>query len=161
MGEIKFRQYTPVWMNGDYLVHVDEKKFHCKQFNRNPCPANLELKKDAIDRPNAPWQSLQRSYFQETQRNCQGNMKEMVETIKKFWPHLNKSNISPSSPDISESELLANQFNNFFTSVGTDLAAKIPTQYWPCNHYTLATCFWIRTYHSWIYCWDHQRPIPD
>ena len=47
-------------------------------------------------------------------------MKEMWKTIKKFWPYLNKSNISPAAQ-----EALSNHFNAFFTSVGPDLASKI------------------------------------
>ncbi len=124
--EINFRQYAPAWMSGDYLAHVDEKKYHCKEFNRNPTQENLTLKMEAIARTNALRQSLQRSYFQETLRNCKGNMKEMWRTIKKFWPYLNKSSTSPKSETPEELSAIANSFNDFFVNVGPSQAAQIP-----------------------------------
>ena len=53
-------------------------------------------------------------------------MKEMWRTIKKFWPYLKKSNITPSSPTNKSTLDLANYFNDFFVNVGSTLAAQIP-----------------------------------
>ena len=126
LREINFRQHAPALMSGDYLAHVDEKKFLCKQFNRNPSMHNLTLKMEAIPRTNALHLSLQQSYFQETLRNCRGNMKEMWRTIKKFWPYLNKSTTAPKTNTKDELNDIANTFNDFFVNVGLSLAAQIP-----------------------------------
>ncbi len=124
--EINFRQHAPAWMSGDYLAHVDEKKFVCKEFNRNPTQGNLTRKNDAISCTNALRLSLQRYYFQDILRNCNGNMKEMWHTIKKFWPYLNKTSISPKSKSKEETMEIVNSFNDFFVNVGPSLAAQIP-----------------------------------
>ncbi len=74
---INMKSNAPAWLNGDYLAHRDEKKYHCKNFNRNPTPENKILKDDAISRTNELRTSLQWSYFQDAVSNYPGDMKNM------------------------------------------------------------------------------------
>ena len=53
-------------------------------------------------------------------------MKKTWNTIKKFWPYLKKTtNTAGLKHDVNETDM-AEQFNDFFSSVGQNLADKIP-----------------------------------
>ena len=128
MHTVNFRSNAPAWLTYDYLAHTDEREFLSKLFKLDPTEANKLAKLDSIYRTNDLKQSLQRSYFRDAIAKHSGNMKETWREIKRFWPHLNKSNVRPTLVNDSESnEDLATRFNTFFTNVGSDLQLNIPT----------------------------------
>ncbi len=127
MRTITMKDHAPAWVTNDYLAHRDERKHHCKTFNKHPTPENKLLKDKSINRCNELRLSLQRSYFQEAIRRNPGNMKKIWQEIKKFWPHLNKSSIKPvDHSGTATNEDLANLFNDFFSSIGMNLQERIP-----------------------------------
>ncbi len=119
MRTITLKDHAPAWITNDYLAHRDERKYDCKNFNKNKTEENKVLKDEAIKRCNDLKASLQRSYFQEAITKHAGDMKAMWREIKKFWPHLNKSSVRPRrSPEMSDDQELANLFNDFFAMWG-------------------------------------------
>ncbi len=62
---INVKESAPAWMSGDYLAHVDERKFLSKCYRKSPTDLNLQLKTESINRTKTLAESLQRSFFQE------------------------------------------------------------------------------------------------
>ena len=65
INQLKIWEFAPDWLNTDYLGHVDEREFWCKQFDQNPSILNLHRKEEAIERTKQLKDELQRSYFNE------------------------------------------------------------------------------------------------
>ncbi len=63
MRTITMEDHALAWIMNDYLVHPDERKYHCKNFNKCQTPVNKLLRNEAIQCCNDFKTSLQRSYF--------------------------------------------------------------------------------------------------
>ena len=117
MHTVNYRSNAPAWLTYDYLAHTDEREYLSNQFKQIPSEENRLGKQDAINRTNDLKQSLQRSYFRDSIAKHSGNMKETWRDIKRFWPHLNKSNVKPTSLENESNENIAARFNTFFSNV--------------------------------------------
>ena len=126
MREINVKENPPAWVNGNYLAHVDERKYLAKVYKKQPTAGSLENKIDWVQRTYQLHLSLQHSFFREAIERHKGDMKRTWQTIKCFWPYLNKGCAAANSnAGLSASEK-ANLFNDHFTTVGQKLASTIP-----------------------------------
>ncbi len=104
---------------------MDEKRHACKEYDKNRSPANFERKREAIRHTNSLRTHLQQSFIRDSIARNKGDAKKTWQTIKKFWPYLNKQSTNIGKQD-SDNVELANSFNEFFANVGHNLANDIP-----------------------------------
>ncbi len=114
---INLKENAPAWMTGDYLAHVDERKFLSNRCRKSPTSENFKLKDESVQRTKNLSESLQCSFFQETLQNHAGDMKKTWQTIKRFWPYLNKKE-SPFTGNEADMKMTADTFNHFFSLWG-------------------------------------------
>ena len=61
-------------------------------------------------------------------------MKELIGKTRKTGPHL-KGKLLINEQEVSGKEEMANEFNSFFTNIGTELAKNIPNASRPFESY--------------------------
>ncbi len=115
---INVKEGAPAWVTGDYLSHVDERKQATKTCKKSPTPENIVRKVEAVQRTFALKNSLQRSFFQESLTRHRGDMKRTWDTIKKFWPYLNKKGSSIPTRAGENMKEKAEKLNKHFETPG-------------------------------------------
>ena len=123
--QLKLREFAPKWLNTEYLSLVDAREYWCKKFKKNPTEFNLYQKNKAINDCKVLKIELQQNYFKDKIEQHKHDSKKLWKTLKEIWPTKQRScNIRQIN---GKSGLLdmANELNQFFSTVGSTLAEKI------------------------------------
>ena len=121
------------WLSTCRLKSIKRKNLLYKKYLKSPTPFNESSYKKYRNRLNHSLRLAKRSYYE-------AKLKSLTANIKGTWNILNQvinrtkrpdklpsTLVDSNNQDISDPRLIANQFCNFFTTLGPSLARKIPT----------------------------------
>ncbi len=122
----KLWDHGPAWLNYDILSHIDERKYHSRNFNQCPCHEHLVLKIESKIRKDNLKTQVQHTYIIGSLNKCGTNAKKKWQLIREFWPSSKKSTKIEQIGEATDDEGKANTINEFFPNIGKKLAADIP-----------------------------------
>ena len=118
----------PEWINSDYIKLSKDRDYLFSKTQKTKDPEDWTAAKSLRNRVNNLGRSLKRDYCTKAISDNINDSKKLWSTIKKLIPKQKVSvkNVYNSSNDgfTANDKETANQFNNFFTSIGNSLASK-------------------------------------
>ena len=102
-----------------------------RRFLRNPCAENEAIYKKYKDKLNNSLRTAKRLYYESKLEHLKSNIKGTWMLLNEILNRKKRKTSLPSifktnSREFSDTKEIANQFCNFFTNIGPNLARKIP-----------------------------------
>ena len=124
--DLKMRDHAPAWIDGDMLAHINEREFWSRKHDKNPTEYHLEQKLLSKQRTIHLRHSLQSNHFDDSLEKCGKDSKKKWKLIKDYWPFLKKSTRITKIAECTDNIGKATKINEFFATIGDNLAQKIP-----------------------------------
>ncbi len=126
-GTIRVRGRLPAWVNDDYLSITDARDKAKKTFNRSKLPLDNYVYKTLRNSANTLANNLKKSYIADAIDSSKNNVKKLWKTLRLLIPSKKKQ----QDPNIeingsTDPETIAEDFNEIFCNVGSNLADQIP-----------------------------------
>ena len=125
--EKKIRGYLPEWVTTDFLKLTKDKEFYYDKAHKTNDPLDWDKAKTLRNKVNNLSKTLKKNYYNTEIENNLNNSKKLWKTIRKVIPGKNKSsitNIKVHDKVTTNDKDTANVFNNYFTTIGSNLASK-------------------------------------
>ncbi len=116
----------PEWINSDYIKLSKDRDYYYAKAHKTNDDEDWFMAKSLRNKVNNLSRTLKRKYCTDAINNNKSNSKKLWETIKKLIPK-NTSSVQSVKADNGLTKCdkdTANQFNDYFTSIGTTLADK-------------------------------------
>ena len=127
----------PEWINNDFIKLSKQRDYFYKKAHKTNDPSDWKSAKSLRNKVNNMNKFLKKTYCDKAINDNVNNSKQLWNTIKKLIPKSKSSVQSVKSKNglTTNDKEIANQFNEFFTSIGKNLADKFNN-----NHENNVTC---------------------
>ena len=124
----RVKQYSPPWFNEDLSRSIKERDYLKKVASRTRLDKDWSIFKAKRNFVSNLKSQLKREYYQNTLLQNKQNPKRLWKTLSNIIPNDTQTNNSPKTItrdgiEISEKKEIAEVFNNFFASIGSQLAS--------------------------------------
>ena len=139
--KVKFKSDQSLWITKGIAKSSKKKQRHYEKFLKNRTPKNEETYKTYKNLFETIKKRSKKNFYSEKLRKFKGDARKTWGVMKEI---LGKCNTKPSTlrtkitvnkTDIFDAAKIADEFNKFFTNIGTDLANKIPNASKPFDSY--------------------------
>ena len=119
---------NPPWVNDDLLQEIKERKYLKKVASRSNLTQDWAVFRRKRNSVNERKRHLKRDYYQSTLNENRQNSQKLWETLNNITPGSKQCNtfsqsILKNNIEISDKKEIAKTFNNFFISIGSNLAS--------------------------------------
>ncbi|MEM6812708.1 MAG: endonuclease/exonuclease/phosphatase family protein, partial [Pseudomonadota bacterium] len=119
---------NPPWVNNDLLQEIKEKRYLKKVASRSNLIQDWAVFRRKRNSVNALKRHLKRDYYQSTLNENRQNSQKLWKTLNNIIPGSKQCNTLPQSIlknniEISDKKEIAKTFNEFFISIGSNLAS--------------------------------------
>lgn len=119
------------WVNDELRSAIKERDFLIKTAAQTKCSSNWAKSKTARNKVNKLKNKIKGKYYQNTLRDLRQKLRELWKKIKEIIPNSTSNKVDSVTLDdgsvINDNKSIANQFNNFFTYIGSKLGSKFST----------------------------------